>query len=82
MAPGASHDHRVIWTVSPARVSVLAVAMSTDLGDHMRPVFRYAVCLARNHDAKVVIAHLLGSTVHRLTQISRIPVLVIPVYEK
>ncbi|MCP4008662.1 MAG: universal stress protein [Proteobacteria bacterium] len=35
------------------------ILYATDMGDHMRPVFRYAVCLAQKHGAKIVATHVL-----------------------
>lgn len=41
------------------------ILYATDLGDHMRPVFRQAIALAQASDARIVMLHVvepLGST--------------------
>ena len=35
------------------------ILYATDLGDHMRPVFRTAIRFARNFDAKIIMLHVI-----------------------
>lgn len=35
------------------------ILYASDLGEHMRPVFRHAVSLAKTHNAKLVMLHIL-----------------------
>ncbi len=38
---------------------IKTVLYVTDLGEHMRPVFRYAVAIARQHHARILMLHIL-----------------------
>ncbi len=44
---------------------IKSILYATDMGDHMRPVFRYAVCLAQSHGAKIVTTHVLEPITQR-----------------
>ena len=35
------------------------ILYATDMGEHMRPVFRHAISLARQYDAKIVMIHVV-----------------------
>jgi len=35
------------------------ILYATDLGEHMRPVFRHAISLARQYDAKIIMIHVV-----------------------
>jgi nucleotide-binding universal stress UspA family protein len=35
------------------------ILYATDLGEHMRPVFRHAIGLARQYDAKIIMIHVV-----------------------
>ena len=35
------------------------ILYATDLGDHMRPVFRHAISLARQYDANIIMIHVV-----------------------
>ena len=36
---------------------IKTILYATDMGDHMRPVFRFALAMARKHEAKIVMLH-------------------------
>ncbi len=38
---------------------IKTILYATDMGDHMRPVFRFALELARKHKAKIVMLHVM-----------------------
>lgn len=38
---------------------IKTVLYATDMGDHMRPVFRYAIDIARHHKAKIIMLHVM-----------------------
>jgi nucleotide-binding universal stress UspA family protein len=40
-------------------IDVKTILYATDLGDHMRPVFRRAVHLARIHKARIIMLHVM-----------------------
>jgi nucleotide-binding universal stress UspA family protein len=45
---------------------IKTILYATDLGDHMRPVFRFALGIAKKHDARITMLHVaepLGSGV-------------------
>lgn len=35
------------------------ILYATDMGDHMRPVFRFAIDIARHHDAEIIMLHVI-----------------------
>ena len=37
---------------------VRTILYATDMGDHMRPVFRFALGLAKKHEAKLIMLHV------------------------
>lgn len=40
---------------------IRTILYATDLGEHMRPVVRHAICMARQHDAKILMLHVVES---------------------
>jgi nucleotide-binding universal stress UspA family protein len=40
-------------------IDIKTILYATDLGDHMRPVFRRAVHLARIHKARIIMLHVM-----------------------
>ena len=51
--------------------SIKNILYPSDLGPHMRPVFRFAVDLARRYEAKIIMLHVLeplSNTSRRLMQ--------------
>ncbi len=38
---------------------IKTILYATDLGDHMRPVFRLAIHLAQAHDARIIMLHVM-----------------------
>ncbi len=38
---------------------IKTILYATDMGDHMRPVFRFALEMARKHDAKIIMLHVM-----------------------
>ena len=43
----------------PKPIAIQTILYATDLGDHMRPVFRRAVHLARIHKARIIMLHVM-----------------------
>lgn len=39
--------------------TINTILYATDMGDHMRPVFRSAINMARNHQAKIIMLHVI-----------------------
>lgn len=39
--------------------TIKTILYTTDMGDHMRPVFRFAINIAKNHDAEIIMLHVL-----------------------
>ncbi|MCU7800631.1 MAG: universal stress protein [gamma proteobacterium symbiont of Lucinoma myriamae] len=39
--------------------TIKTILYATDMGNHMRPVFRYAIEIARKHEAKIVMLHVI-----------------------
>ena len=39
--------------------TIKTILYATDMGKHMRPVFRYAIDMAKTHDAKIVMLHVM-----------------------
>ena len=35
------------------------ILYATDMGEHMRPVFRYAIDIAKRHQAKIIMLHVI-----------------------
>jgi len=38
---------------------IKTILYATDMGDHMRPVFRYAIEMAKIHEARIIMLHVL-----------------------
>ena len=41
------------------KAGIKKILYATDMGKHMRPVFRFAIDIADNHDAKIVMLHVM-----------------------
>ncbi|MFK5892488.1 MAG: universal stress protein [Pseudomonadota bacterium] len=39
--------------------AIKTILYATDMGDHMRPVFRYAIDIAKKHEAKITMLHVI-----------------------
>ena len=39
--------------------TIKTILYTTDMGDHMRPVFRFAIDVARKHDAEIIMLHVI-----------------------
>lgn len=39
--------------------TIKTILYATDMGDHMRPVFRFAINMARKHEAKIIMLHVI-----------------------
>jgi nucleotide-binding universal stress UspA family protein len=39
--------------------TIKTILYATDMGDHMRPVFRFAIEMARKHEAKIIMLHVI-----------------------
>lgn len=39
--------------------TIKTILYTTDMGDHTRPVFRFAIDMAKKHDAKIIMLHVL-----------------------
>ncbi len=40
------------------QTAIHTILYATDMGEHMRPVFRYAIDLAEHHDANIIMVHV------------------------
>ncbi|MCW8932089.1 MAG: universal stress protein [Gammaproteobacteria bacterium] len=38
---------------------IKTILYTTDMGDHMRPVFRFAINIAQQHDAEIIMLHVI-----------------------
>ncbi len=38
---------------------IKTILYATDMGEHMRPVFRFAIDIAKNHQAKIIMLHVI-----------------------
>lgn len=38
---------------------IKTILYATDMGDRMRPVFRFAINIAKNHDAEIIMLHVM-----------------------
>ncbi len=38
---------------------IKTILYATDMGNHMRPVFRYAIDIAKKHQAKIIMMHVM-----------------------
>lgn len=38
---------------------IKTILYATDMGEHMRPVFRFAIDIAKNHKAKIIMLHVI-----------------------
>ncbi len=36
---------------------IKTILYATDMGEHMRPVFRFAIEMAKKHEAKIIMLH-------------------------
>jgi len=39
--------------------AIKTILYTTDMGDHMRPVFRFTIDMARQYDAKIIMLHVI-----------------------
>lgn len=39
--------------------TIKTILYTTDMGNHMRPVFRFAINIAKQHDAEIIMMHVL-----------------------
>lgn len=39
--------------------TIKTILYSTDMGSHMRPVFRFAIDIAKKHDAEIIMLHVI-----------------------
>lgn len=39
--------------------TIKTILYATDMGSHMRPVFRFAIEMARQHEAKIIMLHVI-----------------------
>lgn len=39
--------------------AIKTIRYSTDMGGHMRPVFRFTIGMAQQHEAKIIMLHVI-----------------------